>query len=137
MPSKAVLDAVKTRQQAEWTTLPVYYPNDAVVPAVDIGAFVQVEFPVGAGRRLTLAYDGGHEETGAIRFIVHVRIKTGIDSAFTYADELAAAFRSIRLLNSASVRIETGNATPATGLGVDVAYYIVSVAIPYRCFFVP
>lgn len=137
MPSKALLDAVRTRQQAEWTTLPVYYPNDAVIPAADVGAFVQVEFPVGAGRRLTLAYDGGHEETGSIRFIVHVRIKTGIDTAFTYADELAAAFRSIRLLASADMLIETFGPTPSTGLGPDIAYYLVSVAIPYRCLFVP
>lgn len=137
MPSKAVLDAVRERQMALWTTLPVYYPNDAVVPAAQLAAFVQTEFPVGGGTRLTLDYDDLHEEVGSIRFIVHVRIKTGTDDAFVYADELAAAFRSVELKRTASEMIETYAPTPSTGLGADVAYYLVSVAIPYRYLFVP
>jgi hypothetical protein len=137
MPSKAVLDAIRDRQAANWTTLAVYYPNDVVSPAADLAAFVQVEFPVGSGGRLTLARDGGHEEVGTIRFVVHCRIKTGTDQAFTYADELAALFRSVQMMNTATAFLETYAPTPPVGQGADVAYYLVSVAVPYRYLFVP
>jgi hypothetical protein len=137
MPSLAVIDAVRAHQQAGWTTLPVYYPNDAAVPATNGVAFVQVEFPLGAADRRTLARDGLHEEVGTIRFIVHVRLKTGSDAAFGYADELASLFRSVDLLREPGASLETYAPTPPHGLGADVAYYLVSTSVPYSYLFVP
>jgi hypothetical protein len=135
MPSLAVLNAVRDHQEGGWTTLPVYYPNDVASPANDGAAFVQVEFPVGDSERLTLELGGLHKEDGTIRFIVHVRLMTGGDAAFGYADELAALFRSVELQNSP--RIQTYAPTPPTGLGADVAYYLVSTTVPYTYLFVP
>jgi len=135
MPSLAVLNAVRDHQEAGWTTLPVYYPNDVASPAGNGSPFVQVEFPVGASERLTLAVDGLHKEEGTLRFIVHVRLMTGTDIAIAYADELAALFRSAELQNSP--RIQTYAPTPPMGLGADVAYYLVSVSVPYTYLFVP
>lgn len=137
MPSKLVLDAVRERQAALWTTAVVYYPNDVAVPAADLAAFVQVEFPVGAGVALTLDPLDCHEEVGSFRFVVHARLKTGGDVAFQYADELAALFRSTRLKTEATYMLETYAPGPAAGLGSDVAYYLVSVAVPYRLLFIP
>lgn len=135
MPSLVVLNAVRDHQAAGWTTLPVYYPNDVAVPTLNGASFVQTEFPLGAATRRTLVQGGLHEEVGTIRFIIHVRLKTGSDVAFGYADELAALFRSIELLNNP--RIETFAPTPSHGLGADVAYYLVSTSIPYSYLFVP
>jgi hypothetical protein len=137
MPSKAVLDAVRTRQEANWTTLDVFYPNDAASPSTNLAAFVQVEFPVGGAERLTLAYNGVHQEVGTVRFVVHCRIKTGPDQAFVYADELRALFRSVVLIKTATATLETEAPTPATGLGAEVAYYLVSTSVPYRYLFTP
>jgi Bacteriophage related domain of unknown function len=137
MPSLAVINAVRDHQAAGWTTLPVYYPNDMAVPATDGTPFVQVEFPIGAASRVTLARDGVHEEAGTIRFIVHVRLKTGSDAAFGYAEELAALFRSIDLLRAPDASLETFAPTPPHGLGADVAYYLVSTSVPYSYLFVP
>lgn len=136
MPSLAVINAIRNHQTAGWTTLPVLYPNDAVIPAADLGAFVQVEFPIGSASRRVLARDGLHEEVGTVRFIIHVRIKTGADLAFTYADELRALFDSVVLLQDADSMLETFAPTPPNGLGADVAYYLVSTSVPYQYLFV-
>lgn len=130
MPSKPVLDAVRARQAANWTKVAVFYPNDAVSPSPDLAAFVQTEFLVGSGECLTLD-NGLHREDGVFRFVVHVRIKTGSDTAFTYADELARLFTSVELIKTTTVFLKTDSPTPPSGAGADVAYYLVSTTIPY------
>jgi hypothetical protein len=135
MPSKVVLDAVRERQAANWTSTAVFYPNDAVSPAADLAAFVQVEFLVGSGLRRTLELNGLHVELGTFRFVVHCRIKTGPDLAFTYADELAALFTSVELKKTTTEFLETDAPTPPSGAGADVAYYLVSTSVPYRYLF--
>jgi hypothetical protein len=137
MPSKAVLDAFRSRQEANWTTLDVFYPNDAAVPSTNLAAFVQVEFPIGGAERLVLAYNGLHREVGTVRFVVHCRIKTGSDQAFVYADELRALFRSVVLIKTMTAMLETEAPTPVTGLGADVAYYLAATSVPYRYLFTP
>ena len=77
---------------------------------------------------------GLQQEVGTVRFVVHVRISTGSDLAFQYAAELAAVFRSQRFAVATGF-LETYANGPSTGLGGDVAYYMVSVSIPYRYLF--
>ena len=130
MASKAVLDAVRTRQAALWTTVPVYYPNEAGKAPDALTPFVQVETPIGRRRTLSMGPTRGYEEEGGIRFVVHVPIITDFDDevAFTYADQLVALFLGKDLLPG----LETGAAGPVIPQGDDGAYYKVSVVIPYR-----
>lgn len=135
MPTKPILDAVRAHQAANWTSTAIFYPNDAVSPAADLASFVQVEFLVGSSERRTLELNGLHYESGTFRFIVHCRIKTGADLAFAYADELALLFTSVELKRTATEFLETDAATPPSGVGADVAYYLVSTSVPYRYLF--
>lgn len=131
MASKAVMDAVKARQEANWTTLAVYYPNSATRPPADLSSFVVVEFPIGTGSPLTI--DGTDREGGTIRFIVHVALKGGTDDALTYADELAAIFRQAKMTSGSAV-IRTGAPSSPASLGDDGAYYRVSFSVPFTRF---
>lgn len=124
MAQKAVVDAVKARQAAGWTTVPVFYPNDATTPPADGSAFVQVQFPIGIEERSALAHS--YREEGAVRFIIHVPIRTGIGTGATYADELRALFRCVRFDG-----VETYTPGPPTDLGLDGAYYKLSVSVRY------
>ena len=130
MASKAVLDAFRTRQAANWTTLPVYYPNEAGKAPDDLSGFVQIETPVGRRRTLSIGPTRGYEEEGGIRIVVHVPIVTDFDSeiAFTYADQLATLFIGKELLPG----LETGASGPVIPQGDDGAYYKVAVVVPYR-----
>lgn len=131
MASKLVLDAVKAKQEAEWTTVPVFYPNSATRPTADLSTFVTVEFPIGTGNPLTI--DGTDREGGTVRFIVHAALKSGIDTALTYADELAALFRQAKMQAGGAV-VLTQSPTSPVGLGDDGAFYRVSFSVPFTRF---
>ena len=137
MPSKAVLDAIRDRQAANWTTLAVYYPNDVVSPAADLAAFVQVEFPVGSGGRLTLVRDGGHEEVGDDPLRRPLPDQDGDGFGVHLCGRAGRPVPLRPDFNTATASLETYAPTPPAGLGADVAYYLVSVVVPYRYLFVP
>lgn len=135
MPSKAVLDAVRARVVANFTSCDVLFPNEAKVSPglpVSLDDFVQVEFPIGMSERFGIEFDSSHQETGVIRFVVHVKPKGGFDAAVTYADALAAVFRSVRFSG-----VECSAPSPLTPLGDSGAYYRASFAVPYVYFYRP
>jgi hypothetical protein len=131
MATKAVWDAVKARQAANWTTLPVYYANEATQPPADLSGFVVVETPIGRSSTISLGPSRGYREEGGFRFVIHVPLGSGAGDAFTYADALAALYRGKTL----SAGLETLAPGPAVPLGDDGAYYKVSFSVPYRYLF--
>ena len=132
MASKAVVDAVKARQAANWTAAPVYYPNVTFKPPAAFTPFVVCEFPVGMGERLTVANEGTHRENGTFRFVVHVKVGSSLDTALTLAEDLAAVFRSVRFAG-----VQTWAPSPPIAVGEDGAWYKVSFSVPYTYFITP
>jgi hypothetical protein len=129
MASKAVLDAVQARQAAGWTTAPVFYPNEALKPPADLSPFVVVEFPIGTSQRLTVAREGTQRRGGTVRFVVHVKLGTSLDTALTYAGELAALFGDV-----AFDGLELWTPTEPVPIGADGGFYKVSFSVPYSYF---
>jgi Bacteriophage related domain of unknown function len=131
MASKAISDVIQTHQAGEWTTTPVYYPNDAVRPPTDGSAFTVVEYPIGQAETLTI--DGRYWETGTIRFIVHVPLRDGPDNGLTYAGELGAVFSNERLTFTGGY-VKFGFPSSPISLGDDGAFYRFSTSIPFFSF---
>ena len=130
MARKAVTDAVRARQTAGWTTVPVFYPNEQFKPPAGFTPFVLVEFPVALSERLAIADDGTDREIGTVRFVVHVKAGSGLDLAMTYAEELAALFAKTDFDG-----IRTSTPSSPIPIGEDGAWYKISLSVPYTTFF--
>lgn len=134
MASKAVVDAVKARVADNFSSCPVFFPNDATTPPPDLSAFVVVEFPISQGLRVS--YGARHQDTGTIRFVIHTALKTGIDTALAYGDELAALFRSVKFPpDDTGAYLETLASGSLNALGSDGGFYRSSFSTPYRLWF--
>lgn len=129
MAATAVYEAVKVRQMAGWTTLPVDYPNETFTPPADGAAFVQVDFPVADSEQISIGAPGANvfRDIGAIRFIVNVPKGSGLALAMRYAGEIADLFRGKDFSG-----VLTFAPTPPVYLGVDGVYAAVSTSIPYQ-----
>jgi hypothetical protein len=132
MSRKAVIDAVKTRQAANWTTLPVSYPNERVTIPADLTGFVVIENPVGRGEQHGIGAAGSRRfsEEGGFRVVIHVPLGAGWETAYTYADELATVFRGVKL-EAGSGSLDLWAPGPPIPQGQDGAYYKIAFSIPY------
>ena len=135
MARKAILDAIRARQEANWTTVPVYYPNEQTSVPLGLTAFVFVSTPIGSSDMLTLGgATRGYLDDGGIRFTIHVAVDDGYETAFTYADELADIFRNVSLSVDGG-RLNLWAPGPPIPEGKDGAYYRVGFSVPYSYHF--
>ena len=99
MASASVAAAVKAYLDANWSGLPLRYPNvgSASAPA-DASSFIQVEYPVATRIQESIGAPGFNRvrETGTIGFIIAAQRGDGIDAGGATADALAALFRNAR-----------------------------------------
>lgn len=95
MPSKAVYDAVKARLDANWSALPVTFPDTAQETPDDASPYVVVQFPISSSEQMSIGAPGANvwRETGAIRFVINSSRGAGLTDGLQWADDLAALFR--------------------------------------------
>lgn len=129
MASAAVIAAVKARQQANWTTTAVYYPNETFTTPGGGSAFVQADFPIAESDQASIGAPGANRfrDLGTIRFVININAGAGTDLATQYADELADVFRA-KVFSG----VITYAPSPPVYLGVDGNYAAWSVSIPYK-----
>lgn len=136
MATKAVIDAMKARAIAQFTSCPIYFPNEATTIPADLSPFVVVENPIGRSEMITIgtAPGRGFREEGGFRFVVHVPLMAGYATAYTYADECAVLFRGLRL-DLAGGPLDLWAPGPPIPLGEDGSYYKLALVIPYTYHF--
>lgn len=131
MARKAVMDAVAARLVG-WDRCPVRGLNaqDGLTPK-DGGAFLVAQYPLANERQITFGAPGSNiwRETGAIRLVLNVRKKIGIEEPAAWADELAALFRGktfdgVRTFAPSSPAIDDRNE--------EGTYFTLSIAVPYE-----
>jgi len=129
MASAAVMAAVKSRLQANWSRCTVAYPNElTVLPAAP---FLAVQYPVASEEQITVGAPSNNvfREEGAIRLVLMVKPGTGTTTYAGWMDELRALFRGKQF---------DGGTTYAPSPDVlddrndDGAYWALSCAVPYK-----
>jgi hypothetical protein len=130
MPSAAVSDAV-TARLAGFTTCPVYTINQQLTPPVDGGPYVQVQYPFGDERQISIGAPGANifREEGGIRFVIFTPVGDGIGSAQSIAASLRTLFRNFRsgafrCYAAAPVTFDDTNDRPG--------WFVSSFAVPYE-----
>lgn len=126
MASKAVMDAIGAYVAAGWDAAPIYGPNTQSKPPTGRTPFVMMQFPVSGAERVGLGRI--FQEDGAVRFVVHVAVGSGVDQALIWADELAELLRE-RSFDG----VQTWTPSPPTfdDRNEDGGWYRVSVAVPF------
>lgn len=129
MASAAVIAAVKTRQQGNWTTTPFLYPNEPYPLPDSPAAFVEVDFPIAACDQASLGAPGANKfrDLGTIRFIISTPNNIGTDLGTQYANELSTVFRA-KVFDG----VITYAPSPPIYLGAEGNYASWSIAVPYK-----
>jgi len=128
MAAKAVVDAVSTRLEAEWTRTPVFSANSHGVAPTDGSPFLVALFPVANVERVVMN-ERYYREEGGIRFVLSIERGSGTDVGMGWADELAGLFREQKFDG-----VETG--VPTSPLIYDDNeegnYFRITVVVPYE-----
>jgi hypothetical protein len=131
MASRAVVAAIKARVEANWTTLPLFGPNQRMGRPADASSFVDMEFPVSNSEQITVGAPGAnvHREEGVFRLLIAAKRNTGVDQVLTWADELSALFRAKTFAG-----MQTFSPSPPTldESNDNGAYFVVAIAVPYE-----
>lgn len=129
MADAVVLAAVRARQEANWTTAPVVYPNEPFPLPGNGSPFVQVDFPLAESDQASLGAPGANKfrDRGTIRFIVNTETGRGPDLALQYVGQIADLFRA-----QVFGGVITYAPSPPIYLGAEGMYAAWSTSVPYK-----
>lgn len=123
MAKQAVVDAVRARLSANFTSCAILSLNQDVLPPADGSPWVRLEFPVASNTQTILGRR--YRESGAFRVVIATEILSGETKSLTYCEEIATIFRNQKF-NDVDCR------TPTIREGLDDgSYFIASVIVPY------
>ena len=99
MSSLTPAAAIEARLKANWSTSPVFLPNEINKPLRDNGGepltFVVLEFPGGTAEQETIGSPGNNVFREHGGFLIHIQVPMGSGASLArqYAETIAAIFR--------------------------------------------